>query len=362
MGSLRNRLYLLMVLTGILLALSACGSSTSGSIEDDVQKDSEDSGEYSEEVPSDMPTDAPTDYSDEYYEDMEDIYRAREELEKEYLQESMYCNQPDMDEDRFFYRISCLANFPPDPYEVLSSFFVCANYEDILRNIYDYSGVSYGFDGTVELIERTGFSTELIIDVGSDGSQLVSCSADTDIRAVTGDHIVVFGTLYPGSYYLTEANGSQRLVDCPGLDVRDYYVGVESQFKSGPNEKGQWDVDGTPNLPPRQQEYWFGNAEYTNRDGRSVVLTETSINGHPYTVHHHRYIEDAAELLLYFRFDEISQCYNEDSYTVLRLRFNEIHLGYTGVGENGSIYSLSGDYKFDIMELGEFGIGWRSFD
>lgn len=122
MRSLRNRLYLLLVLTGILLALSACGSSTSGSIEDDMQKDSEDSGEYSEEVPSDMPTDAPTDYSDEYYEDIEDIYRAREELEKEYLQESMYCNQPDMDEDRFFYRISCLANFPPDPYEVLSSF------------------------------------------------------------------------------------------------------------------------------------------------------------------------------------------------------------------------------------------------
>ena len=75
-----------------------------------------------------------------------------------------------------------------------------------------------------------------------------------------------------------------------------------------------------------------------------------------------RYLPCVVPCKLYFRFDEISQCYNEDSYTVLRLRFNEIHLGYTGVGENGSIYSLSGDYKFDIMELGEFGIGWRSFD
>lgn len=357
MRSLRNRLYLLMVLTGILLALSACGSSTSGSIEDDVQKDSEDSGEYSEELPSDMPTDAPTDYSDEYYEDMEDIYRAREQMKEEYLQETMYYDRPDVDKDRFFYRLSCIANRPSN-----QNFTECyfTTYNDIMRNIYDYSGMLYGFYGSVDWVDRNGSSTALLVEVGTDFQEnplLISCAADTDIKVVSGDCISVFGTLYPSSYVQTNSSGNQSTIDCPGLDIQDYWVGPEGAYTAGWNQKGYLDIEGAPDLPQWQTEYWFGNTEYTNRDGKSIVMTESSIDGHPYTICRYIYFERPAKLVLYLRFDEVSQYYKDDQYTILELEYNDIYLYGGLLSEDRFDIDRSNEVWQDISRMEKFGMG-----
>lgn len=225
-----------------------------------------------------------------------------------------------------------------------------------MEQIRQYDGMLYGFYGSVAWVDRNGFSTSMLIRTGGN-EKLVNCFADTDIPVVEGDWISVFGTLYPSNYTLTNEYGNQRIIDCPGLNVQDYYEGVSTY---------DWDlkksrsVEGAPNLPDWLSEYWFRNEGYFNSHGGSVVLTENTINGHPYTVYRHTSLEKTAKLVLYIRFDEVASYYKENTYTVIELEYNKFQI-YSD-GEDGSfelsLYNAGGNLYSTFRAIEQFGNGY----
>lgn len=296
-------------------------------------------------------SDSYIDITDLPEEDIED-FGWREEFEDTYMEENMFYNRTGVDEERFFFRLSCIKNRPDNT----SFIYYTLDYPDIMRNIYDYTGLLYGFYGNVVWVERNGVSTTMLISLtGND--KIVNCSAETDISVVEGDYISVFGTLYPSNYISTNEYGNQRIIDCPGLDIQDYWVGYDEGSIS---LEGELDVPGSPTLPQWQKDYWFGDTEYIREDTQSIILTEKEINGHPYTAYRYIYLEDPAKLLLFVRLNEAEQYYKPDKYTVIQLEYNQIRISSNTVDGSfiGRIGELDWELTSGLIGIDNFGLGW----
>lgn len=346
MRSLKTRLYLLMVFLGILFALSACGSSTSNSSGNDAQNNSNGSAEYSEEIPSDAPSDMPEDMPSDMPTDMPceeevDDFSWRQEL----LEMRYYYNAGEMTPERQGYRLSCFSQGVN--LSALGGNGLVNTYTDAMRNVYDLIGADCVFTGQIDYVERTGFSTYMILKrdlVGLGNSYVyITASVEDDLPVTQGDTITIFGTFNgPSTYTMTNQYGTVTEHNTFDISILDYYFGeadpvsvLHVRFSMGDEKswarfQGDHLIPGAPTLTEEEAAYWYGTYESgVTLTENAVISPEDPISSlaeiaKPYTVYSYAYDPEFGAYVLYFRYDDLAEHYPDSAYSILILTYERI--------------------------------------
>jgi hypothetical protein len=177
----------------------------------------------------------------------------------------------EMSDFRLFFRRSCIE---------ACSLITQAAYNDTFRNIYDITGRAVYTYGTIENIERDVNYTWLLVKPFGTADSYVVCECYESIPAMEGDTITLFGTLMPGSYKRTSAQGVESIVQCVGIDLRDYFVGEPH------GQAFSWASTITvncakPPLSTGEIGYWF-DGYLVDEDGRSFTMSLIDDGDSPY--------------------------------------------------------------------------------
>lgn len=225
-----------------------------------------------------------------------------------------------MDPDRQAYRLSCITQGInlSTPSQTKGSFPEI--YNRVMRNIYDYYGNDCAISGKVNFIERTGYSTVMIVEIPLLTDTLyVIADVNTDIGVGKGDTITIFGT-YEGPATYTETNeyGTETEKDTFRVGIMDYYLG-----DSMAEAKSEF-LPGAPSLTEEEKSYWYRTYDsgFALTDN-GVILRDGTLA--TYTVSQYAYDPEIGAYTLYFRYDDLADSYPENTYTILHLTYAHPH-------------------------------------
>jgi|GEM_PF-5741784 len=151
------------------------------------------------------------------------------------------------------------------------------SYDDILRNVSQFTDTSVAFQGAVVDINRDPNGTTGLIAKNDDINNekyIVCFSFDEDPGILKGDYIYIYG--YPVSmttYTNTDRDGRTTQEDTILVDV--YYYDMYSQ-----------DIDDYQ-LTQEEKNYFYGDYLFKNissGESRIVHVDENGVDGHPYNV------------------------------------------------------------------------------
>lgn len=178
------------------------------------------------------------------------------------------------------------------------------SYDDILRNVSQFTDTSVTFQGTVVDINRDPNGTTGLIarDDNMNNEKYIVCfSFDEDPGILKGDYIYIYG--YPVSmttYTNTDRDGRTTQEDTILVDV--YYYDRSSE------EINDYQ------LTQEEKNYFYGDYSVTNAysgENRIIHVDEKTIDGHPYNVIRCRKQSDGS-IDIDFQFVEDLESYAHD--------------------------------------------------
>ena len=225
----------------------------------------------------------------------------------------MYYNYGEMTNDRIVFRTQCF-----DALDIARTGLDWnTSYADILRNVYSLSGTKTAITGTIDWIQRDGFSTYLLVKTNP-GNNIVSAYAYTDIPAIKGDSITIFGTIDGAdTYTFTDAYGNVTQHDTFSVYIMDYFNTNLSRYGYSQTSVPADAVQGSPVFLETEYDYWF------DRMYGEWYFTLGSISEKAYEIYYYCYDPEASAYVLFTRYTDILDFYGPDDYTVITLDLND---------------------------------------
>lgn len=240
-----------------------------------------------------------------------------------------------MDPDRQAYRLGCITGGINLSTVSQTKGSFPQIYSNVMRNIYNYYGNDCVISGKVDFIERTGYSTAMIVEIPLLTNNLyVIAEVNTDIGVIEGDTITVFGTYEgPATYTTTNEYGVVTEENTFKINIMDYYLG-----DAATEAKSEF-MPGAPSLTDEEKAYWYRTYDsgFTLTDN-GVILRDGTLA--TYTVLQYTYDPEIGAYALYFRYDDLADCYPPNSYTILHLTYTHPHFFMTS-DEDHALYEAA---------------------